>query len=88
MLKRTGLDLSMRVLVIGGTGFIGPHITRELIRRDHDVTVFHRGRTSMAPGALEILGDRQRLSESTDNLRALAPDVVVDVVLSDYLPRQ
>jgi 2'-hydroxyisoflavone reductase len=40
----------MRVLVIGGTGFIGSHITRELIRRDHDVTVFHRGRTEVPPG--------------------------------------
>ena len=72
----------MRVLVIGGTGFIGPHITRELIRRDQHVTVFHRGRTAVPPGALEIVGDRQRLTESVDNLRALAPDVVVDVVLS------
>ncbi|HEX6314173.1 MAG TPA: NAD-dependent epimerase/dehydratase family protein [Gemmatimonadaceae bacterium] len=72
----------MRVLVIGGTGFIGPHITHELIRRDHDVTVLHRGRTSVPPGAREIVGDRQRLSESAENLRALAPEVVVDVVLS------
>lgn len=72
----------MRVLVIGGTGFIGLHITRELIRRDHGVTVFHRGRTAAPPGAREIVGDRRRLSESADDLRALAPDVVVDVVLS------
>ena len=72
----------MRVLVIGGTGFIGSHITRELIRREHDVTVFHRGRTEVPPGAREIVGDRQRLTESADSLHALAPDVVVDVVLS------
>jgi nucleoside-diphosphate-sugar epimerase len=76
------LDLSMRVLVIGGTGFIGPHITRELIRRDHQVTVFHRRRTEVPPGVREIVGDRQRLAESADNVRSLAPDVVVDVVLS------
>jgi len=72
----------MRVLVIGGTGFIGPHITHELIRRDYHVTVFHRGSTAVPPGALEIVGDRRRLTESADSLRALAPDVVVDVVLS------
>ena len=72
----------MRVLVIGGTGFIGRHITRELIRRGHHVTVFHRGRTAVPPGAHELAGDRRRLTESADNLRALAPDVVVDVVLS------
>jgi nucleoside-diphosphate-sugar epimerase len=72
----------MRVLVIGGTGFIGPHIIRELIRRDHHVTVFHRGWTAVPKGALEILGDRRRLAESAESLRALAPDVVIDVVLS------
>jgi nucleoside-diphosphate-sugar epimerase len=72
----------MRVLVIGGTGFIGPHITHELISRDHHVTVFHRGSTAVPPGAHEIVGDRRRLTESADSLRALAPDVVVDVVLS------
>jgi nucleoside-diphosphate-sugar epimerase len=82
VLEPVGLDLSMRVLIIGGTGFIGPHITRELIRREHHVTVFHRGRTAVPPGAREIVGDRQQLTKSADNLRALAPDVVVDVVLS------
>ena len=72
----------MRVLVIGGTGFIGSHVTRELIRHDHHVTVFHRGRTAVPPGAREVVGDRRQLTESADTLRALAPDIVVDVVLS------
>jgi nucleoside-diphosphate-sugar epimerase len=72
----------MRLLVIGGTGFIGPPVTQELIRRGHDVTVFHRGRTAVPPGAREIVGDRRRLAESADTLRTLAPDVVVDLVLS------
>jgi nucleoside-diphosphate-sugar epimerase len=35
----------MRVLVIGGTGFIGRHVTRRLIQAGHEVTVFHRGET-------------------------------------------
>lgn len=33
----------MRVLVIGGTNFIGPHVVAELHRQDHEVTVYHRG---------------------------------------------
>ncbi|PYR78913.1 MAG: NAD-dependent dehydratase [Acidobacteria bacterium] len=77
-----GGSSDVRVLVIGGTGFIGPHVAHELIRRSHDVTVFHRGRTAVPPGAREIVGDRRRLTESAARLRALAPDVIVDVVLS------
>jgi nucleoside-diphosphate-sugar epimerase len=33
----------MRVLVIGGTAFIGPYVVRSLISGGHEVTVFHRG---------------------------------------------
>ena len=72
----------MRILVVGGTGFIGSRVTRELIRRGHELTVFHRGRTKSPPGAEEVVGDRRRLGDHTDALRSQRPDVVVDVVLS------
>src|SRR5687768_9924459 len=72
----------MHVLVIGGTGFIGPHTTGELMRVGHEVTVFHRGHRAVPAGAREIIGDRRRLAESAQRLRALAADVVIDVVLS------
>src|ERR1700678_2607836 len=32
----------MRVLIIGGTAFIGPHVVRNLVSFGHDVTLFHR----------------------------------------------
>ena len=67
----------MRVLVIGGTGFIGPHLVRELSRLGHSVTVLHRGQTNLKLPAEEILGDRR-------DLAALRPrtDVVIDLILS------
>jgi nucleoside-diphosphate-sugar epimerase len=35
----------MRVLIIGGTGFIGPHVVRALDALGHDITLYHRGTT-------------------------------------------
>src|SRR5688572_1611833 len=75
----------MRVLVIGGTGFIGPFVVRELLRLGHEVAIFHRGRTSAAdtgPRIETIIGDRKRLADSAARIRAFRPEVVVDVILS------
>src|SRR6187200_1575128 len=33
----------MRVLVLGGTNFIGPHVITQLHRHGHELTVYHRG---------------------------------------------
>jgi nucleoside-diphosphate-sugar epimerase len=67
----------MRILVIGGTGFIGPHVIRQLAAKGHEVTVFHRGRTKIDLPAQEMLGDRRDLA----TLRPSA-DVVIDLILS------
>jgi nucleoside-diphosphate-sugar epimerase len=72
----------MRVLLIGGSGFIGPHVALPLIRDGHDVIVFHRGRSRAPAGAREIIGDRRRLDEHAASLRGASADVVVDLVLS------
>lgn len=37
----------MRVLVIGGTRFIGPPVVKSLVEHGHEVTVFHRGETEI-----------------------------------------
>ena len=72
----------MRLLLIGGSGFIGSFATAELIRQGHDAIVFHRGRTPVVSGAQEIIGDRNRLRDHEAALRARVPDVVVDLILS------
>ena len=74
----------MRALLIGGTGFIGSFLTPELERRGARVAVLTRGRSgSTVPGRLtRIIGDRKRLRDSEPAIRAFAPDVVIDLVLS------
>ena len=73
----------MRAVVIGGTGFIGRLVVRELLRLGHEVAVVHRG--SELPelhGLTQITAHRERLADAAPQLRAFAPDVVVDMILS------
>ncbi len=73
----------LKVLVIGGTGFLGPHTVRRLQARGHTVTLFNRGRTNpgLFPDLEQLRGDRKT------NLQALAGrkwDAVLDP--SAYIP--
>lgn len=72
----------MRVLVLGGTSFIGPPVVRRLTELGHEVAVFHRGQTK-APLPAEVTsfyGDRARLADSLADFRAYKPDVVLDTL--------
>ncbi len=53
---RSGLDL----LILGGTGFIGPHLVRLAMARGHRVTIFTRGRrqADLPSGVTRLVGDR------------------------------
>lgn len=67
----------LRILILGGTSFIGPHQVRYALERGHTVTLFNRGRTNahLFPEVEKLIGDRN------DNLEALKGrewDVVVD----------
>lgn len=72
------------ILILGGTGFIGPHMVREALRRGHSVTLFNRGRTNNAlfPDLETIKGDR---NNDLDGLKDRRWDVVIDN--SGYVPR-
>lgn len=52
----------LRILILGGTGFIGPHQVRYAVARGHKVTVFNRGqREADLPDGVEYLnGDRDK----------------------------
>jgi 2'-hydroxyisoflavone reductase len=72
------------ILILGGTGFIGPHLTQEALRRGWKVTHFNRGKRS-ADGVADVetlLGDRKG---QLDALRGRKWDVVIDD--TGYIPK-
>ena len=72
----------MRILLIGGNGFIGRCVASALQRQQHSLAVFHRGTTAVPAGVEEIRGNRHQLNTSAQDLKHFAPDVVIDLVVS------
>ncbi|MFI7356330.1 reductase [Streptomyces avidinii] len=67
----------MKLLMLGGTEFVGRAITEDALTRGWEVTVFHRGNHAPPPGTLALHGDRT----APGGLAALAAgewDLVVD----------
>lgn len=75
---------AQKILILGGTGFLGPHLVETLRRRGHTVTLFNRGKTrpELFPDVEKLRGDRD------GDLKALQGrtwDTVIDT--SGYVPR-
>jgi 2'-hydroxyisoflavone reductase len=74
----------LRVLIFGGTGFLGPHFVEALRAGGHQVTLFNRGKSN--PGLFKdletLIGDRDG---KLDALKGRDWDVVIDD--SGYVPR-
>jgi 2'-hydroxyisoflavone reductase len=72
------------LLILGGTGFIGPHLTEEAQRRGWKVTHFNRGKRAAGgvAGVETLIGDR---NGQLDALRGRSWDAVIDD--TGYVPR-
>jgi nucleoside-diphosphate-sugar epimerase len=69
----------MKILVIGGTAFMGREIVRRLQLRGHDVSVLHRrAHHDLGPGVRNLAGDRSDLPSLGRLLERERFDVVVD----------
>lgn len=79
----------LKLLVLGGTAFLGPHAVEYALARGHEVTLFNRGKTNphLFPKLEKLRGDRN------DNVKAIEDavsagrrwDGVIDT--SGYFPR-
>ena len=74
----------MRILIIGGTHFLGRHLVEAALERSHDVTLFNRGKSNpnLFPDLETILGDREK---DVEKLQGRLWDAVIDT--SGYFPR-
>ena len=70
----------MRVVVLGGTRFVGRALVAELIAAGHVVVLVHRGVTEPddLPAAQHVHLDRAETSQVADELSSFGPDAVVD----------
>ena len=78
----------LQLLILGGTGFIGPHIVEVALARGHGITLFNRGRTNpgLFPGLETLKGNRD--PDTDEGLKALEGrswDGAIDT--SGYFPR-
>jgi 2'-hydroxyisoflavone reductase len=78
----------MRLLILGGTGFLGPHIVRTATDRGHEMTLFNRGKTNphLFPNIEKLEGNRDPDKDAgLSALRGRDWDAVIDT--SGYVPR-
>lgn len=74
----------LKILVLGGTAFLGPHFVRAAMQKGHEVTLFNRGKTrpELFKELEQLRGDRDK--GELDALKGRKWDAVVDT--SGYVP--
>lgn len=65
----------MKLLIIGGTRFLGRHLVTAALKRDHEITLFNRGTHLSVTNVETIHGDRHT---DIDKLRGRRWDAVID----------
>ena len=69
----------MRILIMGGTRFIGVNLTRLLVEQGHEVVLFNRGnRPAPAEGVQQIQGDRKDAAQLKAKLSSESFDAIFD----------
>jgi nucleoside-diphosphate-sugar epimerase len=70
----------MRILLLGGTGFIGSRVVEPLLRAGHEVAVVHRGQHPVPSGSVSLLADRRESGSLTVALGTFNPEALIDLI--------
>jgi 6-phosphogluconate dehydrogenase (decarboxylating) len=71
----------LKVLVIGGTRFIGPFVISQLTSQGHEVAVFNRNQSDTElKNVLQITGDRNQIEDYLEEFQKFGPNVVLDMI--------
>jgi nucleoside-diphosphate-sugar epimerase len=66
----------MRVLILGGTIFLGRHVVDEALRRGHELTLFTRGKHGTGPTGVEhVAGDRADVTPLRGDVAGTPPSI-------------
>ncbi|MEQ8465035.1 NAD-dependent epimerase/dehydratase family protein [Coleofasciculus sp. E1-EBD-02] len=69
----------MRILIMGGTRFIGVYLTKILVEQGHEVVLFNRGnKPAPVEGVQQIHGDRKDATQLKEKLSGEAFDAIFD----------
>lgn len=79
---KTQGGIHVKVLVLGGTGVISRAIVSELLKNNHEVSIFNRAKRKLNSGnnVEQITGDRKNYSEFEELMRKRKFDVVIDMI--------
>ncbi len=84
MAGQLAMTKKLKILILGGTGFLGPPTVRAALARGHEMTLFNRGRSNP-----ELFSDLEQLRGDRDGdlaaLKGRSWDAVIDT--SGYIPR-
>lgn len=69
----------MKILLIGGTNFIGPVLTEQLTQTGHDVSLFHRNLNTTAQHH-QIQGNCDNVNDLSRAIEAVEPDVIIHMI--------
>ena len=72
----------MNILIIGGTGFIGSVLVRQLCHKNYAVTLFHRSKSNviLPSGVRQLYGHRESLEDLHNAIQVVRPDVIIDTI--------